>query len=187
MLKDITAYAQQGFATAANDECAIALQQDTAAMGLQWATRALSMDDPKQSQVVGKIEWAVPPRGHQPLGTDGYAISAFSKQDPDLLFRILATATSKQNLRGAAGMMVPTRTSLLQDPELSQKYRYYPAAMACFAVGEMGPKMPEFFSVADFVARGVLQAIAGEKTVKVALDEAATQTEAFLKGHGYYR
>jgi multiple sugar transport system substrate-binding protein len=34
-LRDTTRSAQRGFATAANDECAIALQQDLAAMGLQ--------------------------------------------------------------------------------------------------------------------------------------------------------
>jgi ABC-type glycerol-3-phosphate transport system substrate-binding protein len=187
MLKEITGYAQQGFTNAANDECTIALQQDTATMGLQWATRAMSMDDPKQSHVIGKIEWAVPPQGHTPLGSDGYCISAFSKQDPEVLFRILATATNKKNLRGAAGLMVPTRTSLLQDEELKQKYRFFPAALACVAAGQLGPKLPEFYSVGEFITRGVQQAVTGEKPVKVAMDDAAAQTEAFLKGHGYYR
>jgi ABC-type glycerol-3-phosphate transport system substrate-binding protein len=187
MLKEITRYAQQGFTNAANDECMIALQQDTAAMGLQWATRAMSMDDPSKSQVVGKIDWSVPPQGHTPFGSDGYAISAFTKQDPDLLFRILATATSKQNLRGAAGMMVPTRTSLLQDAELQKQYRFYPAAKACIAAGQPGPKLPEFYSAGEFITRGVAQAITGEKTAKQAMDGAASQTEAYLKGHGYYR
>jgi multiple sugar transport system substrate-binding protein len=46
MLKQITHYAQQGFTSAANDECMIALQQDTAAMGLQWASRALAIQQP---------------------------------------------------------------------------------------------------------------------------------------------
>jgi multiple sugar transport system substrate-binding protein len=187
MLKQITRYAQQGFTSAANDECMIALQQDTAAMGLQWATRALSMDDPNKSRVVGKIDWTVPPQGHEPFGGDGYCISAFTKQDPDLLFRILAIATSKQNLRGAAGLMVPTRTSLLQDKQLTAKYRFYPAALASIAVGTGTPQLPEFYSVGDFITRGIQQAVTGEMEVKPALDAAAAQTQAFLKGHGYYR
>lgn len=57
-------------------------------MGLQWATRAKAMDDPAKSRVVGKIDWVTPPEGHARIAGDGYAISAFSKQDPDLLFRI---------------------------------------------------------------------------------------------------
>jgi len=186
MLKDITRYAQQGYTNAANDECMIALQQDTAAMGIQWASRALAMDDPNKSRVVGKMDWSVPPQGHVPFGGDGYCISAFTKQDPDLLFRILATATSKQNLRGAAGLMVPTRTSLLDDPELREKYRFYPAARASLAVGQPSPRLPEFYSVGDFITRRIQQALTGEMTVKAALDAAAGETENFLQGHGYY-
>ena len=187
MLVEITRYAQQGYVNAANDECAIALQQDTAAMGVQWATRALSMDDPNKSRVVDKIDWAVPPQGHQSVGGDGYCLSAFSKQDPDLLFRILATATSKQNLRGAAGMMVPTRTSLLEDPELKQKYRFFGAALPAMAVGTPAPKLPEFYSVGQFITQRIDQAVTGQMSVKAALDAAAAETETFLKGHGYYQ
>ncbi len=187
MLKEITRYAQQGFTNAANDECMIALQQDTAAMGIQWATRALAMDDPNKSRVVGKIDWAVPPQGHVPFGGDGYCISAFTKQDPDLLFRILATATSRQILRGAAGLMVPTRTSLLDDPELMRKFRFYPAARAAVAAGQPAPKLPEFYSVGEFITRRIQQAVTGEMPVKAALDAAAGETETFLKGHGYYQ
>ncbi len=187
MLKEITRYAEQGFTNAANDECMIALQQDTAVMGPQWATRALAMDDPNKSQVVDKIDWVVPPQGHQSIGGDGYCISAFTKQDPDLLFRILATATNKANLRGAAGMMVPTRTSILKDPELIKKYRFFPAALAAMAVGTPAPKLPEFFSVGQFITQRIDQAMTGEMSVKAALDAAAGQTETFLKGHGYYQ
>jgi ABC-type glycerol-3-phosphate transport system substrate-binding protein len=187
MMREITKYAQQGFTNAANDECTIALQQDAAAMGLQWATRAMSMDDPKQSRVVGKIDWSVPPQGHTPQGGDGYAISAFSKQDPDVLFRILATATSKQSIHGAASLMVPTRTSVLQDEELLGKYRFFPAARACLAASQGPPRLPEFDAVGLFITRRILQALTGEMAVKPALDAAASETENFLKGHGYYQ
>jgi len=187
MLKEITRYAPQGFTNAANDECMIALQQDVAVMGPQWATRALAMDDPKKSQVVGKVDWAVPPQGHQSLGGDGYCISAFTKQDPDLLFRLLATTTNKANLRGAAGMMVPTRTSILKDPELTAKYRFFPAALAAMAVGTPAPKLPEFYAVGQFITQRISQAITGEMSVKAALDAAAGETTNFLKGHGYYQ
>jgi multiple sugar transport system substrate-binding protein len=187
MLADIDHYAQQGFTNAANDECMIALQQDTAAMGVQWATRALAMDDPNKSRVVDKIDWTVPPQGHQTVGGDGYCISAFSKQDPDVLFRILATATNQKNLRPAAGMMVPTRTSILEDADLRQKYRFFPAALAAMKVGQTYPKLPEFYSVGQYITQRINQALLGQMTVKAALDAAAGETEAYLKGHGYYQ
>lgn len=187
MLKDITQYAQQGFTNAANDECMIALQQDTAAMGLQWATRALAMDDPDKSRVVGKMAWSVPPQGHVPFGGDGYCISAFSKQDPDLLFRILCTATSAQNMRGAAGLMVPTRTSILEDQEIIKKYRFFPVAKAAVAQGQGSPALPEFYAVGQFITKRIQQVLTNEAQVKPALDAGASETVAFLKGHGYYQ
>jgi maltose-binding protein MalE len=187
MLYRITRYAQPGYTNAANDECMIALQQDTAAMGVQWATRALAMDDPNKSRVVDKMAWAVPPQGHVPFGGDGYCISAFSKQDPDLLFRILATATTAQKMRAAAGMMVPTRSSLLNDPELIAKYRFYPAAKAAVAAGQGYPRLPEFYAVGQFITKRVSQYLTGDMQAKPALDMAAKETEDFLKGHGYYQ
>ncbi len=185
-MKDIAQYAQQGFTSAANDECMIALQQDAATMGLQWATRATAMDDPTKSRVVGKIEWEAPPQGHGRLSSDGYCISAFSKQDPDLLFRIIATSSNEQNMRGAASMMVPPRQSLLKDPELKAKNRYYPAALDAVQTGLPFPPLPEFYAVGEFITRRILQAVTGEMGVKQALDAAAGETTSFLKGHGYY-
>ncbi|MDN8614899.1 extracellular solute-binding protein [Variovorax ginsengisoli] len=186
-LKESTRAAQRGFATAANDECTIALQQDAAAMGMQWATRARSVDDPKQSRAAGKFEWAPMPQGHARVLADGYAISAFSKQDPDQLFRIMATATREANMREAAGMLVPPRKALLNDPELRAKNRFYPAAAQAIETGTPFPALPEFYAVGEFVSRRILQAVTGEMSTKQAMDEAAGETEAYLKGRGYYR
>ncbi len=185
-LKDVTQYAQQGFTAAANDECTIALQQDTATMGLQWATRAKAMDDPNKSRVVGKIDWVPAPDGHARGGSDGYGISAFSKQDPDVLFRIIATSANQANMRAVAPLMVPPRQSVLSDPELKAANRYYPASLASIPTMLRFPPLPEFYSVGEFITRRILQAVTGEMAVKPALDAAAGETEAFLKGHGYY-
>jgi ABC-type glycerol-3-phosphate transport system substrate-binding protein len=187
MLKEITKYAQQGFTAAANDECMIALQQDTAAMGLQWATRAKSMDDPAKSRVINEIDWVVPPQGHARIAGDGYAISAFSKQDPDTLFRIIATSASQASMREAASLLIPPRKSILDDPEMSKANRFYPAALASYESGTRAPSLPEFNAICEFVTRRILQCVTGEMSVKQAMDTAASETETFLKGHGYYK
>lgn len=185
-LKTVTASAQRGFAAAANDECALAFQQDLAVMGLQWATRAASMDDPNKSRVIGKIEWEPAPGGHARLSGDGYAISAFSKQDPDLLFRIIAFSSNKENMREAAALTVPPRQSVLRDPELAKKFRHYPAVLASLDSAVSFPRLPEFYEVGEFITRRVLQAVNGEMETKAALDEAAKETEELLKSRGYY-
>lgn len=187
MLKEVTKYAQQGFTAAANDECMIALQQDTAVMGLQWATRAKAMDDPTKSRVVNEIEWIAPPQGHARISGDGYAISAFSKQDPDTLFRIIATSASQASMREAASLMIPPRRSILDDPEMAKANRFYPAALESYESGTRAPALPEFNAICEFVTRRILQGVTGEMTVKQAMDTAASETETFLKGHGYYK
>lgn len=185
-LKETTRYAQRGFASAANDECSIALQQDAAAMGLQWATRAGSMDDAKQSRVVGKMEWAAAPQGGARFSADGYTISAFSKQDPDTLFRIIATATNETAQREGAKLAVPPREAVLNDPQLQKDIRFYPAAAEAVKSALPFPPLPEFYAVGEFIARRIVQAVTGEMEVKPALDAAATETENFLKQRGYY-
>jgi ABC-type glycerol-3-phosphate transport system substrate-binding protein len=187
MLKEVTKYAQQGFTAAANDECMIALQQDTAAMGLQWATRAKAMDDPTKSRVVNEIEWIAPPQGHARISGDGYAISAFSRQDPDTLFRIVATSAGQASMREAASLLIPPRTSILDDPEMAKANRFYPAALKSYETGTRAPALPEFNPICEFVTRRILQGVTGEMTVKQAMDTAAAETETFLKGHGYYK
>jgi len=186
-LKETTRFAQRGFASAANDECSIALQQDAAVMGLQWATRAASMDDAKQSRVVGKFGWTAPPQGRARVSAAGYAISAYSKQDPDTLFRIIATATSEANAREGAALTVPPRRSVLNDPGLQQANRFYPAASLSIETALPFPPLPEFYAVSEFIARRIVQAVTGEMAVKPALDAAAGETETFLRGRGYYK
>lgn len=186
-LKETVKYAQRAYTAAANDECSIAFQQDAATMGLQWATRAASMDDPKQSRVIGKFAWVAAPGGRARLSGDGYGISAFTKHDPDTLFRIIATATNQANSREGAALSVPPRGSILNDPELQAKHRFYPAASAAMKTNLPFPQIPEFYAVGEFITRRVIQAVTGEMPVKAALDAAAKETEDFLRGRGYYR
>lgn len=186
-LKETVKYAQRAYTAAANDECSIAFQQDAATMGLQWATRAASMDDPKQSRVIGKIDWVAAPGGRARLSGDGYGISSFTKHDPEMLFRIIASATNQANSREGAALSVPPRASILNDPELQQKHRFYPAASKAMETNLPFPQIPEFYAVGEFITRRVIQAVTGEMPVKAALDAAAKETEDFLRGRGYYK
>jgi ABC-type glycerol-3-phosphate transport system substrate-binding protein len=103
-LKEVSKFAPRGFTAHANDESTIAFQQDFAAMGLQWLTRAAAMDDPEKSRVIGKIDWAVPPGGHSRISISGYGISKFSSLDKDKLFQILAIGSSAESQAEAAAL-----------------------------------------------------------------------------------
>ena len=90
-------------------------------------------------------------------------------------------------MREAAGMMVPPRKALLNDPQLRASNRFYPAAAQAIESGTPFPALPEFYAVGEFISRRILQAVTGEMPVKQALDTAAGETEAYLKTRGYYR
>ena len=83
--------------------------------------------------------------------------------------------------------MIPPRRSILNDPEIGKTNRFYPAALASYESGTRAPSLPEFNAIGEFVTRRILQGVTGEMTIKQAMDTAATETETFLKGHGYYK
>jgi multiple sugar transport system substrate-binding protein len=185
--KRLAQYAVPGFTAMGNDECTVNLGQDIAVMAEQWATRCSSMDNPDKSHVVGRFKWAVPPGGHQATITDAYAISKFSTKDKDMLFRLLAATLNEDNQRGAAALAVPPRRSVLNDPAIQAKYRWYPAISQCLDVAVPLPQLPEFSEVGEVICKRMVQAIVGQMEVKPALDEAAKETVAMLQQRGYYK
>jgi len=186
-VKDLTRVAQPGYLNAFADETTIALQQDAAVQGHSYSTRARTFDDPAKSMVVDKMQFVGLPGGGGRRHSDGYAISAFTKQDPDLLFRLIATASREEAQRRAAQLIVPTRLSLLNDPELISQLRHYPACLEGLKAGVPLPPLPEIYAVGDFISRRIHQALTDELQIKEALDLAAKETEDFLRNAGYYK
>jgi ABC-type glycerol-3-phosphate transport system substrate-binding protein len=184
-LQSLIKFAQRGYASSANDEAMITFQQGLGATGIQWFSRAGAMDDPEKSKVIGKIDWAVPPGGNQRIVVDGFAISKFSKNDKDTQFRVLATAMSEANQRAIASDSIPSRTSVLNDSSLHAKFRHYPAALSALQAGRSYPALPEFVECGDFITLRIQQAMAGEMSVKQALDTAAEEVADLLSKRGY--
>lgn len=185
-MKQMSKFAPPGFVAHGNDESTLSLSQDLAAMGGQWVTRAGTMDDPKKSIVVGKIEWVAPPGGGQPIVFNGFAMSKFSKADRDVMFRLAATTTDAVGMKEAAATIIPVRNSVLKDPELIQKYRYYPAIPGALKVGKRMPDVPEFGDVTDLLSRSLQEAVTGQKPVKGAMDDAAQKVDVLFRERGVY-
>src|SRR4029434_2194962 len=80
-----------------DDESTVAMQQGLTTMGLLWQSRAAAMDNAQVSQVVGKVQFAVPPaatkggRSHPRLSVGCYPVRAFTKNDPELVFLVVHT------------------------------------------------------------------------------------------------
>jgi len=178
-------FAVPGFTAHGNDENAVNFGQDVCAVGQQWATRCASMDDPAKSRVIGLIEWTTPPGGKQSITTDGYAISRFSGQDRDTLFRVLAGALSEESQRGAAKLATPPRQAVLNDPEVQKEFRWYPAVSAAMAAAEPLPSLPEFNEAAEIATKRMVQGIVEETDIQQALDTAAKEVSDLLGRRGY--
>ena len=186
--KRLAAYCVPGYTSVHNDEHTVNMGQDIAAQGQQWATRCASMDNPDKSHVVDKIAWTVMPAGgKQATISDMYTISRFSAKNKEKLFIALATALNEANQRGAAALATPPRSSVLNDPELVKKFRWYPAVGQCLAVGISMPQLPEFSEVSEVIGKRMIQAIVGQLPTKEALDTAASETVAMLTQRGYYK
>lgn len=185
-MKQMARFAPPGYTSHGNDESTLSLGQDLAAMGGQWVTRAAAMDDPKKSSVVGRIEWVVPPGGGQPVVFNGFAISKFSKADRDLMFRLAAGTTDAAGMKEAAATIIPVRNSVLKDPELVAKFRFYPVIPAALKSGKRMPDVPEFGDVTDLLSRSLQEAVTGQKPVKGAMDEAAQKVNVLFKERGVY-
>jgi multiple sugar transport system substrate-binding protein len=186
-MKEMSTYAQRGFSTSGSDEAALALQQGFAAMGNHYLTRAGAMIDPKKSRFVDKIGFAVAAQGGQRISLTGFGISAFSKQDPEVMFRAIMEAAKKESMKGNVQNNVPTRISLFEDEELATKYPYLVTARGAAKVGKSMPRMPYFFSVGDIVSRRVSQVLTNEMQAREAMDTAAKEVRDLLTSNGFYK
>jgi ABC-type glycerol-3-phosphate transport system substrate-binding protein len=177
-----------------NDESTVAMQQGLTAMGLLWQSRALAMDNPQASQVVGKVDFAVPPaatkggRSVPRLSVGCYSISAFTKNDPDLVFQVLTKTLSKANMRESAGLATPTRLSVTRDPEVIQKFRFIRTASDNIQAGaRIVPTNPEFSEAMLQVTQNLQKGLTGEVTVPEALKRAQKVMSALMTEKGYYK
>ncbi|UCF97386.1 MAG: extracellular solute-binding protein [Spirochaetaceae bacterium] len=193
MLK-LKEFAPPGVLTYGNDESTVAMQQDRAAMMLQWASRCAPMDNAELSKVVNKVQWKPGPSlkpGGIPAARlaigDGYAISAFTKQNPEIIFDLIARVGDYETMKRGAHLFFPARVSLSTDSELMGKYRWYPAVGESLDRGVLPmPVFGAYEEACEFITKRIAQALNNELGVKEALDLAAKETEEFLKERGYY-
>ncbi len=187
-LKELVKYAPPGVLTHSNNEVTVSMQQDRAAMAFLWASRAGTLDDPKNSKVVGKVKFYLPPplaKGevHHSLSfVEGYGISRFSKNNPDTLFKTLSYGTSRESQFKGAEILLPTRLPVLGDAQLMEKVRFFPAAAQGFKVGlkpaESIPQASEFYSIVSIY---IHKAISGEMDIDKALAGATEEAREFLQ------
>jgi multiple sugar transport system substrate-binding protein len=193
-MKELMKYAPPNVLAFHNDESTVAMQQGLTAMGLLWQSRALAMDNAQVSQVVGKVQFAVPPaatkggKSRARLSVGCYSISAFTKNDPELVFQVIAKTLSKANMREAAGLATPTRLSVTRDPEVTQKFRFIKAAADNVQAGaQLVPNIPEFSEAMIQTTQTLQKGLTGELTIPESLKRAQKVMADLMTEKGYYK
>lgn len=193
-MKELMKYAPPNVLAFHNDESTVAMQQGLTAMGLLWQSRALSMDNPQVSQAVGKVHFAVPPaatkggKSSPRLAVGCYSISAFTKNDPGLVFQVIGKTLSKANMRESAGLATPTRVSVTRDPEVTQKFRFIKTAADNIQAGaRLIPSNPEFSEAMLQVTQTLQKGLTGELTIPESLKRAQKVMHDLMTEKGYYK
>jgi ABC-type glycerol-3-phosphate transport system substrate-binding protein len=193
-MKELMKYAPPNVLAFHNDESTVAMQQGLTAMGLLWQSRALAMDNAQVSKVVGKVSFAVPPaatkggKSHARLAVGCYSISAFTKNDPELVFQVIGKTLSKANMRESAGLATPTRLSVTRDPEVMQKFRFIKAAADNVQAGaRLVPSNPEFSEAMLQTTQTLQKGLTGELTIPEALKRAQKAMSDLMTEKGYYK
>ena len=191
-IQKLMPYCPDGSTTYGSDEAALAMTQDLAAMGLIQTTRSGDMDNEEKSKVVGKVGFYNPPALEESgptaslFATAGYSISAFTENDPDLVFRTMCNALTEDVMKEGAETGMPVRTSLLND-ELFESRSDYKAAWDAIQDGaRMRPAIPEFSEIMEISMTALADVLINGTDAQSAMDNAAAECEEILDEAGYY-
>lgn len=192
LFKDMLQYEPEGALNMAWDERVQAFASGKVAMISAWSVRTPLLIDPSRSQVADKFATAVVPAKEgatpvPPLGGWVVGINSYSKNS-DAAWEFITWLTSPEvHKRFVLLGGPPARTSQLTDPELVEKFWWFPtlAESAKTAYPDCRPRIPESFQIIDTVGNYLSQALSGGMSTEDAMKSANTDIASLLEGAGY--
>ena len=185
-LKDI---APPGVVEFDSDQEGAAILGGEAASIIQYSGNALKSDDPAQSKVVGKLDFAVVPKEVEAKAQIGIFISAVPKAAPNkenaLKFvRWFAQSEVQKELARAGSL--PVKRSAFEDPQAAEANRLTPVALQQLDAGaEPRPRTPDWARVEEILGIELNRALQRGETGD-ALDASAEEARSYLEQQGYY-
>ena len=193
-MKELMKYAPPNVLAFHNDESTVAMQQGLTAMGLLWQSRALAMDNAQVSQVVDKVQFAVPPaatkggKSQARLSVGCYSISAYTKNDPELVFQVSPRRSTRRTCGKAPGWPRRPGCRSRKDPEVTRKFRFIKAAADNVQAGaRLVPNIPEFSEAMVQTTQTLQKGLTGELTIPEALKRAQKVMADLMTEKGYYK
>jgi multiple sugar transport system substrate-binding protein len=164
-----------------------------AAMVAAWDVNIAGFEDPKQSKVVGKNNYStIPVKEGEELGgllaSRPYFIPKKAKnKEAAKAFIKFATSKEQDKLSVLNGSPAPIRLSNFEDPEVLEKWPSMREAKTIYSALISEPLIPEWSEIKEALGIALTQAVAGEKSIQNALNEAAGKVEQIFERGGYYR
>ncbi len=182
-LKDLS---PKGTETFDSDQIATALTQGQIAMTIAWPSWVSQVDNPESSKVVGKIEFLqVPGQAKDSAAMIGNWLIGVPKtsRNKEQAVAFIKWAISKETQKEMAlmGGGAPTRKSLYNDPDLTAKYRHYPAQLAALEHSVARPRTPYWSQVEDVWGLYLSQILAGQLDIDEGLNKANSEIRKILK------
>ncbi len=192
ILKAMLPYMSPNALAFSADDAMVAFQQGRSAMGVFWASRAATMDAPDVSKVPGLFAFApapIPAPGAKPatlLWWDGFVLPKTIGVDRDLVFHVLMEANSNEAYARGGDLAFYARKSIVTDPALVAKNRYWPPLSATIDSGvQTTPPRPYFSLASTAVGTNLVDGLQGRVTIKAALDKAAADYLKEAKSQGF--
>lgn len=193
LLKEISDTGPAGIPSYGFGEMSNAFLQGQAAMYLDTIAIAGQVSDPVKSKVVGKVSYALHPKGvraSSQTGGFGMAIPKNAK-NKEAAFLFIEWLTNKANDKRVAKLGGnATRMSTLSDVDLVRQYPEYVVLreQLKYADPDWRPIIPEWSEINDqILGVGLSQVLIGKKTAEEALGEMAAKTAEVMKKSGYLK
>lgn len=184
----LTKYAPPGYTSYTWDEVTSAFQQGTVAESITWGDTAGAVEDPKQSQVSGKMGYAsipVDPTVNKVVAHYGgwtYAINKDSaNQDASFLFMEWALSPDIQLKLGQQGGL-PALTSVFKNPDLVASKPYWSQELQSLSESSSRPRIPQWGGIANTLGLTLSQTLAGQLTPQAGLQASDTGLQTVMKG-----
>ncbi|MFB6290901.1 MAG: ABC transporter substrate-binding protein [Candidatus Bipolaricaulia bacterium] len=180
-------YGPEGVSNFDSDQIITALAQGKTAMAIAWPGWVGVLNNPQQSEVVGKVKFsAVPGESSAMLGNWLLGIPKNAKNKKQAFhFLRWITSSGAQKLQALQGG-VPTRKSVYKQPDLQEINPFYPAQLDSLQNARPRPRIPEYSEVESVLGIQLSRAVAGAISPEKALDNANKKIENIMKEAGYY-
>lgn len=192
-------YGPPGVASYSWDNVQTAFTSGQVAMIIDANNFYTRIEDPTKSTIAGKIGYAVVPAGPKGRFPGNYAlgfaissVGARSDVEKQASAAFIAWATSKEMQMASlkAHIVSQTRNSVLNSPQFAAalKKDWISSTIESWRITNPNyrPLFPGWRSMGDLIGIAVQEVIAGNRTAKAALDEAAKATAELFQRTGQY-